>query len=135
MNILVTGAAGFIGSNLVDALLAAGHAVTGIDNLSTGDARFLARAFDSSRFRFHRLDLVNDANALTGVVDSHDAVVHLAANADVRFGWDHPRLDLEQNVVATQNLLEAVREAAVPRFLFSSTGSVYGEAPVIPTPE
>src|SRR4029079_1019204 len=63
------------------------------------------------------------------------AVVHLAANADVRFGWDAPRRDLEQNVIVTHNVLEAARLAGGGRFVFSSTGSVYGETPVVPTPE
>jgi UDP-glucose 4-epimerase len=135
MNVVVTGAAGFIGSHLVDALLALGHSVTGVDNLSTGDLRFLADAHDSPQFRLHQLDLVRDVAEVTEIIDGQDAVVHLAANADVRFGWSHPGRDLEQNVVATYHVLEAVRIGRVPRLLFSSTGSVYGEATVIPTPE
>jgi UDP-glucose 4-epimerase len=135
MKVAVTGAAGFIGSNLVDALLVSGHTVTGIDNLSTGDYRFLAEARTSPQFQFCQLDLVRDVDELIDTTRGHDAVVHLAANADVRFGWDNPHRDLEQNVVATHNVLEAVRIGAVPRILFSSTGSVYGETPVIPTPE
>jgi UDP-glucose 4-epimerase len=135
MNVGVTGAAGFIGSNVVDALLAAGHRVTGIDNLSTGDRRFLAEAEGCTGFQFHELDLVRDAAKVMDALDGHDVVVHLAANADVRFGWNHPGRDLEQNVVATHHVLEAVRRLGVRRLLFSSTGSVYGEAAVTPTPE
>lgn len=135
MKVVVTGAAGFIGSNLTDALLRQGHHVTGIDNLSTGELRFLESATGQDRFRLHQLDLVHDAGQVFDVVADHDAVVHLAANADVRFGWDAPRRDLEQNVIATHNVLEACRQVHVPRLLFSSTGSVYGEAAVIPTPE
>lgn len=135
MRVVVTGAAGFIGSNLVDALIGAGHDAVGIDNLSTGERAFLADAEGSPRFEFHSLDLVDDAGLLTGLVKGADAVVHLAANADVRFGWNDPRRDLEQNVLATHNVLEAVRTGGVPRFLFSSTGSVYGETTAIPTPE
>lgn len=135
MKIAVTGAAGFIGSNLADGLLAAGHTVTGIDNLSTGDRRFVDPALATGRFDLQMLDLVNESDVLDKTIAGHDVVVHLAANADVRFGWNHPRLDVEQNLLATQNVLEAVRKGGVPRFLFSSTGSVYGESPVIPTPE
>lgn len=135
MKVVVTGAAGFIGSNLTDALLQDGHEVTGIDNLSTGDVRFLESAKAHRGFHFHQRDLVYQADSLLELVTDHDAVVHLAANADVRFGWDAPRRDLEQNVIATHNVLEACRIGGVPRLLFSSTGSVYGEAAVIPTPE
>ena len=135
MKIVVTGAAGFIGSNLVDALLRAGHEVRGIDNLSTGERTFLVEAENSPRFELRQLDLIDDAVAVKESISGTDAVVHLAANADVRFGWNHPARDLEQNVLATHNVLEAVRTGGVRRLLFSSTGSVYGEAEVIPTPE
>lgn len=135
MRVVVTGAAGFIGSNLVDALLHRGHAVTGVDNLSTGDIRFLAGADTDRAFRLETLDLTQGTEHLVDIFDGHDAVVHLAANADVRFGWDHPRRDLDQNVIATHHVLEACRLSQVARLIFSSTGSVYGEATVIPTPE
>ena len=135
MNVVVTGAAGFIGSNIVDALLEAGHDVAGIDNLSTGEPEFLAGAGSSPRFELHILDLLTDADAVKDVVAGTDAVIHLAANADVRFGWRHPRRDLEENVIVTHNVLEAARLGGVPRLLFASTGSVYGEASSLPTPE
>lgn len=134
MHVLVTGAAGFIGSNLVDRLLEEGHEVTGIDNFSTGFEEFLERARRSGRFRLIRADLL-DAGRLAGALDGVEAVFHLAANADVRFGPLHPRKDLEQNTIATANLLEAMRLAGVKRIAFASTGSVYGEARLIPTPE
>jgi UDP-glucose 4-epimerase len=134
MRILVTGAAGFIGSNLVDELLEAGHTVVGFDNFSTGFAGFLQRAECSENFRLIRGDLLQP-QVLTEAVADADIVFHLAANADVRFGTEHPRRDLEQNVIATQNLLEAMRENGVRRIAFASTGSVYGEAKVFPTPE
>lgn len=134
MRVVVTGAAGFIGSNLCDALLAAGHDVLGLDNLSTGRRRFLADAERHARFELVEMDLLT-APALTSTVRGSDAVVHLAANADVRFGWDAPRRDLEQNVIVTHNVLEAARGAGIGRFVFSSTGSVYGETSTIPTPE
>lgn len=134
MHAFVTGAAGFIGSNLVDRLLADGVAVTGWDNFSTGQARFLEGALARPGFRLVRGDNL-DLAALTAAMRGCDTVFHLAANADVRFGTDHPRKDLEQNTIATFNVLEAIRATGVRRIAFSSTGSVYGETPIIPTPE
>lgn len=134
MRILVTGAAGFIGSTLVDRLLADGHQVIGLDNFSTGRAEFLEIALRSERFQLARGDTL-DSEALTSAVRGADVVFHLAANADVRFGTEHPRKDLEQNTLATFAVLEAMRAAGVRRIAFASTGSVYGEAAVIPTPE
>jgi len=131
---LVTGAAGFIGSNLVDRLLAAGHEVTGFDNFSTGLRQFIEPASRSPRFRMVEGDLLDGA-ALTRAMAGADFVFHLAANADVRFGPDHPRRDLEQNTIATSHVLEAMRASDVRRIAFSSTGSVYGEPEVFPTPE
>jgi UDP-glucose 4-epimerase len=135
MKVVVTGGAGFIGSNLVDALLAAGHHVLVIDNFSTGFEQHLASASTNREFEAVVCDLFDEPERLVELVTGADAVVHLAANADVRFGWDAPRRDLEQNVIATHNVLEAIRRGGVPRLLFSSTGSVYGETEVIPTPE
>jgi UDP-glucose 4-epimerase len=132
--IFVTGAAGFIGSNLVDRLLALGHTVVGWDNLSTGQSEFLQAARRHERFRFVRGDNL-DAAGLKAALRGCDFVFHLAANADVRFGTHHPAKDLEQNTVATFNVLEAMRANGVRRIAFSSTGSVYGEPDVFPTPE
>ena len=132
--VFVTGAAGFIGSNLTDRLLAAGHAVVGYDNLSTGHASFLAQALQAPRFRLVRGDTL-DLPALTDAMRGAEQVFHLAANADVRFGTQHPRKDLEQNTIATHNVLEAMRATGAKRIAFSSTGSVYGETTVVPTPE
>jgi UDP-glucose 4-epimerase len=130
----VTGAAGFIGSSLTDRLLADGVSVVGWDNLSTGQERFLAGALRSEAFTFRRGDNL-DLPALSAAMAGCDIVFHLAANADVRFGTDHARKDLEQNTIATHNVLEAMRAAGIRRIAFSSTGSVYGEAATIPTPE
>lgn len=135
MKVVVTGGAGFIGSNLVDRLLADGHTVTAIDNLSTGAKEFIAHHEGNPSFRLAQLDLLTEVAALNAEVEGAGAVVHLAANADVRFGWDNPRRDLEQNVIVTHNVCEAMRLAGVRRLLFSSTGSVYGDTTVIPTPE
>jgi UDP-glucose 4-epimerase len=134
MHCLVTGGAGFIGSNLVDRLLAEGHSVTAYDNFSTGQERFLEPARASSRFSLVRGDLL-DAEALARAMRGVEFVFHLAANADVRFGTEHPRKDLEQNTFATFCVLEAMRANGARRIAFSSTGSVYGEPQVFPTPE
>ncbi len=130
----VTGAAGFIGSTLIDRLLAVGVAVTGWDNFSTGQERFLTEALKHPRFRLVRGDNL-DLTALTAAMVGADFVFHLAANADIKDGWSHPRRDLEQNTIATFNVLEAMRTHGVRRIAFSSTGSTYGEATQIPTPE
>jgi UDP-glucose 4-epimerase len=134
VRVLVTGGAGFIGSNVVDALLARGYKVHVVDNLSTGNVQFLEDAGSNNGFKLQKLDLLN-LEGLSAACREVDLVVHLAANADVRFGWDHPRRDFEQNVIATQNLLEAMRKNGVQKLIFSSTGSVYGDSNVIPTPE
>lgn len=134
MHYFITGCAGFIGSNLVDRLLQNGHQVTGYDNLSTGLLPFLFKAKESSTFKLIQGDLL-DSDKLTQSMQSCDIVIHFAANADVRFGTDHPGRDLEQNTIATFNVLEAMRKNNIKKIVFSSTGSVYGEAKVIPTPE
>jgi UDP-glucose 4-epimerase len=133
-HVIVTGCAGFVGSNLVDRLLDEGHKVIGIDNFSTGQRRFLEKALESDKFILVEGDLL-DTHKMKSVFGGGDYVIHLAANADVRFGTDHPRRDLEQNTIATYNVLEAMRANGIKRIVFSSTGSVYGEAEVIPTPE
>src|SRR5436305_6331592 len=134
MRCLVTGAAGFIGSNLVDRLLSLGHEVTAFDNFATGQREFLADAMKSPKFRLVEGDLL-DLPAVTKAFAGSDFVFHLAANADVRFGTQHPRKDLEQNTIATFNVLEAMRANGIRRIAFSSTGSIYGEPEVFPTPE
>jgi UDP-glucose 4-epimerase len=134
MKVFVTGAAGFIGSNLVNRLLADGHRVTAYDNFSTGQRPFLAEARRHPAFCLVEGDVL-DLLDLKAAVVGHDFVFHLAANADVRFGTQHPRRDLEQNTIATYNVLEAMRAGGCRRMAFSSTGSVYGEAEVFPTPE
>lgn len=132
--ILVTGCAGFIGSNLVDRLLKGGHIVLGLDNLCTGNINFLKDASQNENFTFKKVDLT-DFESIKEYFNGIKCVFHFAANADVRFGPDHPRRDLEQNTIVTFNVLEAMRINEVPQIVFSSTGSVYGEAELIPTPE
>jgi len=133
-NIFITGAAGFIGSNIADRLLADGKNVIGWDNFSTGQEQFLAQALKQPNFKLVRGDNL-DLPALTKAMAGSDTVIHLAANADVRFGLNHPRKDFEQNTTATFNVVEAMRANNIKRIAFSSTGSTYGEAQIIPTPE
>jgi UDP-glucose 4-epimerase len=130
----VTGAAGFIGSNLVDRLLARGDEVVGYDNLSTGRREFLRDASANPRFKLVEGDVLDGA-AMAAAMRGADFVFHLAANADVRFGLEHPEKDVQQNTIATFRVLEAMRGNGVKRIAFSSTGSIYGEAEVFPTPE
>jgi len=134
MDAFVTGAAGFIGSHLVDRLLEQGHAVTAYDNFSTGRREFLAQAYSYPNFRLVEGDLL-DPDALSRAMGGADVVFHMAANADVRYGLEHPRKDLEQNTIATFNVLEAMRQSPVKTIAFASTGSIYGDATTFPTPE
>jgi UDP-glucose 4-epimerase len=134
MRFLVTGSAGFIGSHLTDRLLAAEHDVIGYDNLSTGRRSFLTSALECKRFRLVQADIL-DCDRLTQVMRDVEFVFHLAANADVRRGAEHPRKDFEQNTLGTMNVLEAVRKNEVAGIAFASTGSIYGEARIFPTPE
>jgi UDP-glucose 4-epimerase len=131
---VVTGCAGFIGSTLVDRLLAEDFSVIGIDNFSSGQRRFLDSALKTDRFTLIEGDLL-DPDGVKLWTRGGDVVFHLSANADVRFGTQHPGKDLEQNTIATYNVLEAMRANGITRIAFSSTGSVYGEADQFPTPE
>jgi len=130
----VTGGAGFIGSSITDRLLAKGHEVVAYDNFSTGVKEFLIEAEKNKNFKLIKNDLLN-LDALTSAMKGSEFVIHFAANADVRFGTDHPRKDLDQNTIVTFNVLEAMRKNNIKKIAFSSTGSIYGEAKVIPTPE
>jgi UDP-glucose 4-epimerase len=131
---LVTGCAGFVGSTLTERLLSEGHSVVGYDNFSTGQERFLRTARESANFRLVRGDVLDSA-ALTESMYGSEFVFHLAANADVRFGTEHPSRDLEQNTIATHRVLDAMRQSGIFKIAFASTGSVYGESSEIPTPE
>ena len=130
----MTGAAGFIASNLVDRLLEEGVSVVGYDNFSTGLDENLEQARSNRDFKLIRGDVL-DLPALTKAMAGSDFVFHLAANADVRFGTLHPEKDLEQNTTATFNVLEAMRANDIKKIAFSSTGSIYGEPNLFPTPE
>ena len=135
VNYFVTGCAGFIGSHLVDRLLMQGHEVIGYDNLSTGFLEFLQMAEQFSSFKFIQGDCLDHKTLLSSIPSSCDGVFHFSANADVRNGIKHTEKDLQQNTIATFNVLEVMRIKRLKKIIFSSTGSVYGEADIIPTPE
>lgn len=128
-NSLVTGGAGFIGSHLVDRLINRGDTVTVVDNLRTGRIKFL-----NEKARFVNHD-IGDSKQILKYFKGIDDVYHLAANADVRNGWSNPRIDFEYNLEKTLTLAEIAASSGVENFIFASTGSIYGEADVIPTPE
>jgi UDP-glucose 4-epimerase len=130
----ITGGAGFVGSNLADRLSAQGVEVTILDNFRTGRREFVADALTRDGVRLMQGDVL-DMDVLKEAFDGCDWVFHLQANADVRRGFEHPRRDLEQNTIATANVLEAMRAQGVSRIAFSSTGAMYGEPDVFPTPE
>ena len=133
--ILVTGGAGFIGSHLVNRLMVNGHNVTVFDNLSNGSPRNLQRWLENERFRFIKGDL-KEPKEVEEAVKNTEIVFHLAANPEVRVGETDPSIHFQENLVATFNLLEAIRKSAsVKTFVFFSTSAVYGEAEVLPTPE
>jgi UDP-glucose 4-epimerase len=134
-HVLITGGAGFIGSNLARRLVAErGCGVTIFDNLRTGHLENLAEIAGSDLCRMVAGDIL-DLAALISAMEGVDTVFHLAANADVRGGETHRRIDLEQNTIGTWNVLEACRAAGVRRFFFASSATVYGEPDVFPTPE
>jgi UDP-glucose 4-epimerase len=130
-HVLVTGGAGFIGSHLVDRLLARESRVTVVDDFSTGFREYLP---PREGVRVVEGDLL-DQKCIDGAMRGVDFVFHLAANADIKNNLRETRKCIDQNVIVTQNVLEAMRAARVRDIAFSSTGSVYGEATVIPTPE
>jgi UDP-glucose 4-epimerase len=130
----ITGGAGFIGSNLADRLSARGVEVAILDNFRTGRREFVADALTRPGVRLVEGDVL-DMAALEDAFEGCDWVFHLQANADVRQGFDHPRRDLEQNTIATANVLEAMRTCGITGIAFTSTGSIYGEPEVFPTPE
>jgi len=136
MKILVTGGAGFIGSTFCDSALERGHEVLAFDNMETGFEEFVSTAKENDRFQFIAGDIRELESCKKAFHNfSPDWVVHFAANADVRQGTDRPRRDLDFNTTGTWNVIEAARLAGCNNVLFSSTGSVYGEPKVFPTPE
>jgi UDP-glucose 4-epimerase len=135
MKYLITGCGGFLGSNLVEALLSLGHEVIGIDNFSSGKTIFLSESLLNSKFKLFVGDIIRDTNVLEECMNGVDIVFHLAAKADIKNNLENPQEIFTQNVVGTVNVLEAMRKKKIKRIAFASTGSVYGETPDIPTKE
>jgi UDP-glucose 4-epimerase len=136
MRALVTGGAGFIGSNVVDALLARGDEVAVVDDLSTGQIENLEGALAAGAI-FHQLD-IRDADAVTAAFETArpEVVFHFAAQMDVRRSLADPAFDASVNVVGTINVLEAAHASGARRLINTSTGgAIYGETDVMPTPE
>jgi UDP-glucose 4-epimerase len=133
MRILVTGGAGFIGSHLVDKLIELGNEVIVLDNLSSGKKEFIQKHFKNPNFKFYKVDLLTDK--INDYFKNIDEVWHLAANPDVRAALKDTKIDINQNILLTHNVLEAMRENDVKKIFFTSSSTVYGEANKIPTPE
>jgi UDP-glucose 4-epimerase len=134
MKCLVTGGAGFIGSHIVDRLIAEGNEVTIYDNFSSGRLEFIEHHLGQKTFKYVMADLL-DLESIKKAVGGHDVVFHLSANPDARWGIENTRLDLEQETLATYNLLESMRLAKVNKIVLASSGTIYGETPVIPLTE
>ena len=134
MKFFITGGAGFVGSNMADKLLNEGHDVVVYDNGSTGLERFLSSAKENKRFQLVWGDIL-DQETLKEAMQGCDFVFHFAANADIRDNLSHPGFVFQQNARGTYNVLEAMRATGIKTIAFSSTGSVYGEPEVFPTPE
>jgi UDP-glucose 4-epimerase len=132
--ILVTGGAGFIGSHLVDRFIEKGSKVTVFDNLSSGKMEFIENHLENPDFTLIKGDLL-DRDAIEKACKDIDFVCHVAANPDVRLGASDTRVHLDQNILATYNLLEAMRKNNIKKIAFTSTSTVYGEASIMPTPE
>jgi len=134
MKAFVTGGAGFIGSHLVDKLIEKKYEVTVYDNLSSGEKKYVQHNFDNDNFTFiegELLDLENVKKSVKG----HDVVFHIAANPFVRLGETQTRLDLDQGVIATYNVLESMRVNDIKKIVFSSSSVVYGETKESSLPE
>lgn len=132
-SILVTGGAGFIGSHLVERLLESNR-VTVLDNFSSGKMELIADHISNPNFNLIEADLLDPA-AVETALEGKNLVFHLAANPDVKIGAEDTRTHLDQNVIATYNLLESMRKKEVLEIAFTSTSTVYGEAGIVPTPE
>jgi UDP-glucose 4-epimerase len=134
MTALVTGGAGFIGSHLVDELVRRGQDVLVYDNFSTGFRRHLDPAMKTGRVRIIEGDILDSAK-LKSALENVSTVFHLAANADVRGGMRNTTVDVEQNILGSHSVLEAMKAQSVREIVFTSSATVYGEPDRFPTPE
>ena len=133
-NILLTGRAGFIGSHLVDRLIEEDNKITIFDNLSSEKIGFIEKHLENIDFTLIKGDLL-DHEVIERVCIDIDLVCHVAANPDVRLGASDTKIHFDQNILATYNLLEAMRKNNVKKVIFTSTPTIYGEAQIIPTPD
>jgi len=131
---LVTGGAGFIGSHIVDRLVSSGLDVRVLDNLSNGNLSNLKNSKDKKNFHFVKKNL-EDFKALKKTLNDVKSVFHIAANPEVRTGFDHPEISFKENIQNTFYLLEAIRQNDIDTMVFASSSTVYGEPEIIPTPE
>lgn len=134
-NVIVTGGAGFIGSHVVDVLLAQNANVLVLDNLRTAYPKIIDEHKKYKNYKFQKIDLFSQNEKLKQILKGAEFVFHYAANADIRGGITNTRIDLEQNTIATYNVLEAMRVNDVKQICFTSTAAVYGNSKIIPTPE
>jgi UDP-glucose 4-epimerase len=134
MKAIVTGGAGFIGSHLADRLLDEGYIVTVVDNMSCGYVENLKQHSDNPHLKIHKTD-IKDANKLNKIFAGNDVVFHMAAHANIRESFANHRADLDNNLIGTLNVLEAMYKNEIQDLVFASTSAVYGEATVTPTPE
>ena len=135
MRALVTGSSGFIGSHIVDELLSRGYRVTGVDNMSTGIKKFLESANNNINFNQITGDIL-DFDLMKKAINDVDIIYHMAANADIRGGTNNTKIDLEQNIIGTYNILESMRlSERAKRICFASSAAALGEPSIFPTPE
>lgn len=134
MRCFITGGAGFVGSHLVDRLIIEGNRVTVFDNLSSGRKEFVEQHLGGDNLSLIEADLL-DRDKVKEAIAGHEVVFHLAANPEARLGIEDTELDLKQEIIATHNVLEAMRANGINRIVFSSSGCIYGETAVVPLPE
>lgn len=135
MHILITGGAGFIGSQLADFYLDKGYKVTVFDNLSWGKEAFIKHNYTNPKFKFCKLDLLNAKELIVNLPTNIDTVFHLAANSDIMRGADDPTIDFKNTTEATFNLLNAMRLKKIKRIFYTSGSGVYGEVGKVKVPE
>lgn len=134
MRAFITGGAGFIGSNLADKLLEQGNEVVVYDDFSTGQMQFVEHNLQNSRYNLVEGDVLDD-DYLSNAMRDCDFVFHFQANADVKGGMNNTRIDVEQNIMGTHNVLESMKINGIRNIAFASSATVYGEPEQVPTPE